>query len=228
MNNPIVESNEDIIKKTLRYGIVLTLLFLIAVIVVFSIYLINFHGGLSGNSQDWGAFGSYFGGVLAPIVAFFSTIAIIYTIYLQKKILRENQVFAENTINQQKQLIEQSNAAHLELTKENYRNRLLETVETRVRLCTEEKKSLQDEISNIYAVHLAKGDPAGAERHTKTLKIERTNIDGRLNRLTLFSAALSVMKFKSINDINDWFLAKAPESFAKGFRASMESHKTSE
>ncbi|ENY3129621.1 hypothetical protein ACFXAP_003699 [Vibrio cholerae] len=50
-------------------------------------YLFIFNGGLSNNSSDWGSFGSYFGGVLSPILSFFTIIVLIITSDDQKRLL---------------------------------------------------------------------------------------------------------------------------------------------
>ncbi|MBU2114682.1 MAG: hypothetical protein KKE94_13050 [Gammaproteobacteria bacterium] len=40
---------------------------------------------LSEDHKVWGEFGSFFGGVVTPILAFFSFIALLYTIHIQKR-----------------------------------------------------------------------------------------------------------------------------------------------
>ncbi|MEL7629776.1 hypothetical protein AAGW04_12385 [Pectobacterium aroidearum] len=45
-----------------------------------AIYFLKFHGSLSDKSSDWSAFGSYFGGVYAPIFSFLSVIVLIKTL----------------------------------------------------------------------------------------------------------------------------------------------------
>lgn len=44
-------------------------------------YFLVFNHGLSSNSQDWGAFGSFVGGIYAPIVAIISVYVLIKTLY---------------------------------------------------------------------------------------------------------------------------------------------------
>jgi len=49
-------------------------------------YLINFNGGISDDTQVWGAFGDYFGGILNPILAIINIAILIYLTYLVNKI----------------------------------------------------------------------------------------------------------------------------------------------
>lgn len=69
-------------------SIVIVILFgLITLALTFGIYF--FYGGFSlkasGANSDWGAFGSYFGGVAGPILTFVSVVLIAYTLYEQRR-----------------------------------------------------------------------------------------------------------------------------------------------
>lgn len=57
-----------------------------------SIYFYHsaFGGKISTTSNDWSAFGSFFGGLFSPTVSFVTLVAILVTIKLQKRML-ENQ-----------------------------------------------------------------------------------------------------------------------------------------
>ncbi|OAN16361.1 hypothetical protein A3K86_10835 [Photobacterium jeanii] len=61
----------------------------LVVIAVFCATLIpfftTFHYGLSNDQSDWGAFGSYFGGVVGSTFAALSFLCLLYTIYLQRE-----------------------------------------------------------------------------------------------------------------------------------------------
>lgn len=48
------------------------------------VYITNFHGGISGDTSVWGEFGDYLGGVVNPIIGFF-------TICLLAASLKQNQ-----------------------------------------------------------------------------------------------------------------------------------------
>lgn len=61
--------------KLVKYFVVLMIALLPLII-----YLIVFNHGLSSNSQDWGAFGSFVGGIYAPIAAIISVYVLIKTL----------------------------------------------------------------------------------------------------------------------------------------------------
>ena len=50
--------------------ILLAIILLMIIFIVLGMYWIVFHDGLSYNSEDWGYFGSYFNGLLTPILTF--------------------------------------------------------------------------------------------------------------------------------------------------------------
>ncbi|MFA0347250.1 hypothetical protein AB4486_09800 [Vibrio sp. 10N.222.55.C6] len=54
-------------------------------------YLQTFPGGFSQEHSDWGNFGSYFNGVITPLISAFSLIAVLFTIYMQKNLLMSQQ-----------------------------------------------------------------------------------------------------------------------------------------
>lgn len=65
-----------------------------SIVVTSILYLAVFRYGLSSDSNDWGAFGSYFGGIVGSMVAFSALIALMKGITLQQsefKYLREAQ-----------------------------------------------------------------------------------------------------------------------------------------
>lgn len=54
-------------------------------VVVCFLYFRNFSGSFSSKQSDWGDFGSYFGGTLGALFASLSFLALLYTIYLQRR-----------------------------------------------------------------------------------------------------------------------------------------------
>lgn len=83
-------------------------------VLVFIFYLCNFGGnGLSGNTGDWANFGSYFGGTLSPILAFFSFCVLCYTVSQNSKILELNIQELKNSTKQ----LQLSAKAQLEMEK---------------------------------------------------------------------------------------------------------------
>ena len=54
------------------------------IVIVFAVYTWHFPGGLSADHTRWAEFGSYFGGVLGPILVFFSFLFLARQIELQR------------------------------------------------------------------------------------------------------------------------------------------------
>jgi uncharacterized membrane protein len=74
-------------KAVFSFWFLLTLLVFISGAFVAYYYRKMFGGDLSPLSSDWSAFGSYFGGVLSPLIAFCTLLAVLKTIYLQRELL---------------------------------------------------------------------------------------------------------------------------------------------
>ncbi|MBD0787216.1 hypothetical protein HUO09_12750 [Vibrio sp. Y2-5] len=62
----------------------------ILIIIVFAVYRWHFQGAFSANHQRWAEFGSYFGGVLGPILVFFSLLFLARQIELQRSDMKLN------------------------------------------------------------------------------------------------------------------------------------------
>lgn len=74
-------------KAVFSFWFLLTLLVFISGGFVAYYYRTMFGGDLSPLSSDWAAFGSYFGGVLGPLISFCTLLAVLKTIYLQRELL---------------------------------------------------------------------------------------------------------------------------------------------
>lgn len=94
-------------------GIIITI-----ALTVIIFYVYNFgNNKLSNDTGDWGTFGDYIGGTLNPILAFFSFLALCYTINLQNKQLQ----ITDEQLAQNKLALEQ-NAKALELNNQELKN----------------------------------------------------------------------------------------------------------
>ena len=75
-------------------------LILLAVGCIVGVYMLWWCGvgvGFGGTTETWSHFGAFFGGVLGPILSFFSFLGIIYTVYLQSKSNKEQAIANKNT-----------------------------------------------------------------------------------------------------------------------------------
>ncbi|WP_165729299.1 hypothetical protein [Pseudoalteromonas sp. 31A1] len=76
----IDKKNNKIFKGVLISLIVLAIASMVG---IFTLWFKGLGVGSGGTSETWSHFGSFFGGVLGPILSFLSFTAIIYTVYLQ-------------------------------------------------------------------------------------------------------------------------------------------------
>ena len=80
-----------------------TRLFTIATVAALSVaaalapYFIRFSGPPSSEQKDWADFGAYVGGVTAPVLAFASLIAVLYTVHSQWIELRRSSIASART-----------------------------------------------------------------------------------------------------------------------------------
>lgn len=74
------KKNNKIFKGVLIFLIILAISSMIG---IFTLWFKNLGLEIGGTTQTWSHFGSFFGGVLGPILSFFSFTAIICTVYLQ-------------------------------------------------------------------------------------------------------------------------------------------------
>jgi len=96
-----------------RIPLLFRILVLIAIVaLVFSVlfFIIHFHNqNISTNIDDWGYFGSYFGGILSPFISLLSLIVIGYISY---------QIAKDDVSERRKQyVIQEKNEAHKEILK---------------------------------------------------------------------------------------------------------------
>ncbi|MBB1299571.1 hypothetical protein [Pseudoalteromonas sp. SR41-7] len=76
----IYKENSKIFKGVLIFLIGLAIASMVG---IFTLWFKGLGVGYGGTSETWSHFGSFFGGVLGPILSFLSFTAIIYTVYLQ-------------------------------------------------------------------------------------------------------------------------------------------------
>lgn len=62
-------------------------LIIFVLLVAAGLYLSVFNNGLSNDADSWSAFGSYFGGILGPLVSLVTLLAVLKTVYLQRELL---------------------------------------------------------------------------------------------------------------------------------------------
>ena len=106
----------------MKFGKIILILALILIVVVpISIYIIHFNdSSLSNNSADWGNFGSYINGVIAPLIAI---LGIIITYVLSDNNKRTNETIIKRKEMEQRPLLYISYVDYLEKIRINISNK---------------------------------------------------------------------------------------------------------
>lgn len=86
-----MDDSREVKKKSLKSLLLPVFLLVVGVFVykIISLYFENFSGELSPKNDDWGTFGDYVGGVLNPVFGLLSFSALLVTISIQSKELKE-------------------------------------------------------------------------------------------------------------------------------------------
>ena len=87
--------------------------------------------GFGGTTETWSHFGSFFGGVLGPLLSFFSFLAIIYTVHLQSKSNVE-QAVANDHMARATKLSEEISKANLEEQKVQFEMSVQNEIQKRI------------------------------------------------------------------------------------------------
>ena len=206
-SKPSIESVEHIRKQSFRVIVWIGVSCILLAFVVMNFYFDVFKGDWSDNSADWGAFGSYFGGVFTPIVSIVSTLAVFYTITLQRLILRETQTFSQDTLAKQQQQIDDSNKSSLYLALENHRNRLLKSTEQQIFSLAQECLILQEKINQgNQAWNSSAANRMGLVRYSdETADQQLQSKQWKIERLNHLMLRLALDEFKDIPTMNSWY-----------------------
>ena len=89
----------------------------VSIVTVVLLYVYKFSGGLSSSSSHWSEFGSYFGGVLGPLISFFTLITVFVTVLLQREMIKLQQDTFVSQINQAKSLASEAQQGRIDSRK---------------------------------------------------------------------------------------------------------------
>jgi len=78
--------------------IIISILALLSVIFAFALYRYHFSGQIVLDSNEWSNFGSYYGGIVGPILSFFSIVLLVITVKLQEKALLQQKDEVDNSL----------------------------------------------------------------------------------------------------------------------------------
>lgn len=168
------------------------------------LYLKTFNGGLSSQSGDWSALGSFFGGVFGPIISVVTLIALLKTLKLQHQTLMSQKRDSERVIALQDKSYE-AQAEQLLIAKSelnsskiaDFKNTIIRIFEQRIAYY---QHSQADALARIEVIRSmgAIEDVVDAihevAEKTRTYKVE-------LEKLMKASLDFSVMDFESIDEV---------------------------
>lgn len=180
---------------------------IVAVSTVLGVYI--FHFGeyeISNNPEKWGPFGDFFGGVLNPILAFFSFVALLYTIHIQQKELELTRIELSNSVSAQEKTAdfarcqnEISERQIIELEKSEKKNdiyKIISTIDKKVvTLLNSEVESHRTrgmiELKRVF-VTINVSDTVEKERVIKSCGDEISNLNLELNELFYLSMSFQI------------------------------------
>lgn len=131
--------------------LLITTAILLSAIVAVAIYVNHFGTVLSNDSNRWGEFGSYIGGIFSPLVAFAALLALLNSIHLQRKFL-EQQIteFKEIHSQQQSQLTTAQDALRIDKIF-SQKSITLQTLNQLINFYQTENNNLKTFINGMYA-----------------------------------------------------------------------------
>ncbi len=202
MNAAEHQDEKDGLDIVLKTSIAVVLISLLIAIVF---YRRAFPGPLSFSSNDWSAFGSFFGGVFSPLVAFVTLIALLKTIRLQRKLLvtQENEfkklfdLQNETYKNQCKQIEQTEEQASMSYIS-SYQSTSLRMLEQQISLnqsiierCTKSSYDLID--------RLAMEKPGATQAQIDQLLIKKEESEIIIDRLSKLAIKISLQEYKSLD-----------------------------
>lgn len=191
------------------------------IIIILGIYFLNFEFDsflFSDNKGDWGTFGDYMGGLLNPIFAFASFIALLYTIKLQRDELaatrKELARSAKAQENSEKALAEQSQIFHQQQFESAFFllleqiNKAADKILSKIDNKIDSEKNSSNPLEKLYEEHKNNDKNYLEYLDKKSLDIEFDNLIKRLDTISEFShfkqyASLVYQTLKFIDSSND-------------------------
>ncbi|HGS5826404.1 TPA: hypothetical protein ACMD08_004555 [Vibrio parahaemolyticus] len=171
--------------------------------IIFATYFSVFNGEISTDSNDWANLGSYIGGLTTPVLSFCALIALLFSIYVQKI------EFQALSSSQDKQ-VKLAEASHDSTLINNHKQTLLRFLEQFItshqikiqhyQLVIQEQRTKQLSNSPFYDVN--QGQSAYNATNESLQYIDLA---------TSMSLELTMQKFSTIGELNQFFAEKAKE-----------------
>ena len=177
---------------------------LLALTTVFLAYRAHFSGGFSTESGEWSDFGSYFGGVLGPIVSVLTLVTVFKTVLLQREMIRIQDETFKSQSAQAVQLSREADQARLDSRK----SVVMSIID---RILTSISKDMESNAhANFEAIRTMTGMTDRAEVHAlgqsiMNLQRQLAVLNDNRNRLELLLYRISMKKFRDIDELDREF-----------------------
>ncbi|MBA1321223.1 hypothetical protein [Pseudomonas plecoglossicida] len=182
---------------------------LVVVSVVLAIYLYRLNIGVefSRNPNDWSGFGSYFGGIIGPVVSFVTLLAVLKTVYLQREMLRaQSEEFERINIIQQDQLDGASRQALL-LQIASAQDSALKVIELQVAVQEREfdrQNEMVFKIQDMFGLDMNSSNIEKLKEHVRQRNRARKLVDW----LSSLALDLQLQEFDSVANVRNFLKEK--------------------
>lgn len=180
------------------------------------VYNANFVDGFSGSTTRWSEFGGYFSGVLLPIISLLTLIAILRTIFLQREMIKLQNVTFVAQLEQAKTLALDSYQTKVDARKTMLLDSLDRTINTCIR-DVERLTSTRVETLRLI-VSIEGGGLAVDEEITNAInKLQKSIaiIEGRKNQLEALSYRITVGVQSSVDELQGEFQSGMSKIYAE-------------
>lgn len=185
----------------------------VATAVVSSIYYYRtaFAGELSHQTDNWAAFGAFFGGVFGPLISFVTLIAILRTIWLQRELLQTQQHEFDamqriqiKTLKSQLKQIQKSDAEASARIFEDGRNKLLTMIDRYIAGLTREIEQKRQRF-DLLAQWVVDGKAPGRQDDLMKADIKIKELDQQEVELLILYDRIIFGEFESLSDMRGHF-----------------------
>lgn len=203
------------------FSIVLVGVVVVAVVLSIYYYRTAFAGGLSHQTDDWSAFGTFIGGVFGPIVSFVTLIAILRTIWLQRELLQTQQhefdamqrISIQTLKSQLKQIQKADDEASVRVF-EDGRNKLLTMLDRYIEGLTREIEQKRQRF-DLFAQWIIDGKAPGRQDEFTKADKKIKELDQQEIGLLILYDEIIFGEFESLNEMKNHFQKAVRDIFVE-------------
>lgn len=195
----------------------------VGIAVVLSVYYYRtaFAGGLSSQTDNWSAFGTFFGGVFGPLISFVTLIAILKTIGLQRELLQTQQHEFDamqriqiQTLTSQLNQVKKSDDQASAQVFEDGRNKLLTMLDRYIEGLTRELEQKRQRF-DLLAQWMMDGKAPGRQDDLMKADQKLKQLDQQEVGLVLLYDEIIFGEFESLEDMKNHFRRELRNIFAE-------------